>query len=239
MREFTLTKDRPPLRRLELSYDAASVRERFMKLTTPFASDVLHEMGWKSQVLDSGIYPLVDDMIVAGPAFTWSRYRGPIERERDVGHIDCIPSITPGCVVISDDSGDRTSAHMGDIISMLYRAKGCVGAVLDGNVRDTKSVIAMNFPMFCRGKTPVAGHERSVVIDYQVPIFMHGVDGMLRVNPGDYVFGDRDGVVIIPGHIVLDVLARMEAMAQIEVEMRAAVAGGMDPVDAFHKYHRA
>lgn len=239
MRSFTLTEGSETIRRMELDYNIESVRSRFLKLSTPFASDVLHEMGYNSQVLAAGIYPLVDDMIVAGPAFTWSRYRGPITREQDVGHIDCIPSITPGCVVISDDSGDRTSAHMGDIISMLYRARGCVGAVLDGNVRDTKAVIDMGFPMFSRGKTPIAGHERSVVIDYQVPIFVNGVDGMLKVNPGDYVFGDRDGVVIIPRAITLQVLERMEAMHQIEIEMRAAVAGGMDPVDAFNKYHRA
>ena len=238
-REFTLTRSQNTLRPIQVDYDVESIRKRFLKLTTAYASDVLDEMGYSNRNLKSGIYPIAPEMMVAGPAFTWSRYRGPIQRELDIGHIDCIPSISPGCVVISDDGGDLDGAHMGDIIATLYSAKGCVGAVLDGLVRDTKAVENMGFPMFSRGRIPTGGHKYSYVIDYQVPIYVHGIDGRLRVDPGDYVFGDRDGVVIIPKDITIKVLEKMEAMYQVEIEMREAIANGMDPIVAFQTYHRA
>ena len=236
---FTLTAGEDEVRPISVDYDIEEIRNRYLKLSTPFASDVLFAMGLPSQAMDTGIYPLKDDMKVAGPAFTSSRYRGTIAKSIDKKHIDLIPSLTPGCVFISDDGGDRACAHMGDILCMLYQSRGCTGAVLDWAARDTGTIAEMGFPMFCRGKNPTAGHERSVVIDYNVPIFVHGVDGMLRVNPGDFIFGDSDGVVIIPKDKTVEVLEKMEAMAAIEVEMRAAVNGGMDAVEAFRKFRRS
>ena len=118
------------------------------------------------------------------------------------------------------------------------RAHGCVGAVIDGSTRDSNHLIAMDFPTFVRFRSPVEGLGRSSIVDYMIPIYVNGVDGMLRVDPGDYVFGDNDGVVIVPRDLTVKVLEIAEKAFEAESKSREAMRQGMDPFDVYNKYGR-
>ena len=96
----------------------------------------------------------------------------------------------------------------------------------------------MGFPTFCRFRSPVEGLGRSLIVDYMIPIYVNGVDGMLQVNPGDYVFGDMDGVVIVPKELTVKVLEVAEKAFEAEKQSREAMAKGEDPFDVYNTYGR-
>lgn len=96
----------------------------------------------------------------------------------------------------------------------------------------------MGFPTFCRFRNPVEAFGRFMAVEYQIPIYVNGIDGLLAVNPGDYVFGDNDGVVIVPKADTLRVLELAEQWCQAESLSRADMAAGMDPFEVYAKHGR-
>lgn len=117
-------------------------------------------------------------------------------------------------------------------------ARPDVGAILDGSTRDSNILIEMGFPTFCRFRSPVESFGRFMVIDYQVPIQVQGVDGLLQVNPGDYLVGDNDGVVVVPMAMTRTVLEIAEGRAERERRGREAIAKGTDPIETQQKWGR-
>ena len=91
---------------------------------------------------------------------------------------------------------------------------------------------------FVRWCSPVEGLTRSMTVDYMNPIYVDGVDGMLLINPGDYIFGDGDGVVVVPKDLVIPVLEKAEKNFNDEKLSRRAMADGMDPFEVDNKYGR-
>ena len=118
------------------------------------------------------------------------------------------------------------------------RAHGCCGAVIDGSTRDSNYLINMGFPTFCRFRNPVEGLGRSMITEYMVPIFVNGIDGQIRVDPGDFIFGDNDGVVIVPQKDTVRVLEQAETWFENEKKSREAMAAGMDPFEVYNKFGR-
>jgi len=96
----------------------------------------------------------------------------------------------------------------------------------------------MGFPTFCRFRNPVEAFGRFMAVDYQVPIYINGIDGQMVVNPGDYVFGDNDGVVLVPKEHTLRVLEQAEEWFESERKSRADMAAGMDPFEVYAKHGR-
>ena len=129
----------------------------------------------------------------------------------------------PGCSFIP--TGGMTQDNIGSYLAKPFIAAcggsfmapaadvvaGCAGAVIDGSTRDSNYLINMNFPTFCRFRNPIEGLGRSVIVDYMIPIYVNGIDGMIRVEPGDFIFGDNDGVVIVPKAETVRVLEQAEA----------------------------
>jgi regulator of RNase E activity RraA len=103
--------------------------------------------------------------------------------------------------------------------------RGCVGAVVDGGLRDTKFVLDLGFPVFCRFRSSASSIGRWDILDWNCEITI----GDVVVRPGDWVVGDADGVVVVPAGIVDDVIAGAEAKADEEEEMRRELAGGARP----------
>jgi 4-hydroxy-4-methyl-2-oxoglutarate aldolase len=162
-----------------------------------------------SFVLDQSIRPLwtrPGQSPLFGVAFTC---RG--KRVLDTASIDdsvrlrMFRDFTDGCVEVIATDGDRSCAHFGDISGRIARRFGCRGAVVDGNVRDAKLIESDQFPVFCSGVQPIDAFGRWQIVDYQVEICLPGIDGLVRVTPGDYVFADADGVLIIPPGIINEV----------------------------------
>ena len=229
-----------PVRKLELDYNVDEVRERYMKLYTPAVYDVLYvEYGIAGQAMASGIYPLIHTMKVAGPAFTVFAIATP-SRDEYVHNmrVGLLESMTQGCIQVRATNHEFRSGQFGEISATAANAHGCIGAVVDGSTRDSNFLIDMGFPTFCRFRNPVEAFGRFMAIDYQVPVFVEGIDGNLIVNPGDYVFGDNDGVVIIPKELTLPVLEKAEKIRERENDSRAAFKAGNNAKQVYEKFGR-
>ena len=224
---------------LQLDYDVLAVNERYRKLYAGLVYDACEHLGLKGRSMASGIYPLVHTMKVAGPAFTAQAIATPSldPKVHDV-RLGMLKSMTPGCIQIRDVQGDTSCAQFGEISATAARAAGCAGAVIDGSTRDSNYLIEMGFPTFCRFRNPVEAYGRLMVFDYQIPIYVHGIDGMLAVCPGDYIFGDNDGVVTVPKDHTLKVLELAEEWFASESKSRVDMAAGMDPFEVYKKYGR-
>jgi len=141
----------------------------------------------------------------------------------------------PGVVLCFDCGGDMQPAHFGEMSCQLAYAHGCRGMLLAGNCRDTQYVLKMpDFPMFSFGMRPNA-FGGWIITEVNQPIYLPGhLTHYVRVMPGDFVFGDNDGVQLIPKHLVDEVLLRVEATFEKENAEREELAAGM-PIDEVYR----
>ena len=185
------------------------LRER---LYTAVVSDVLDRQGLLDQAMSARIRPLEPRMRLVGRAHTvltadiYQRPENPYEKE-----IASVDSLKPGDVMVAATNGSERTCLWGELLSTAARARGAAGCLIDGHTRDVARILEMEFPLFCTGFRPVDSSSRSVVIDYDCPVLCGGV----MVHPGDIVFADIDGVVVIPqarlGETVQDALEKVQA----------------------------
>ena len=219
------------------------INTRYKKLYTALVYDVMNEVyHLPSQAFKPGIGPLQRGGVngkVAGPAFT-NRRCSTTQTDKETHNIRLgqMKSMCKGCILVSDVQGNVNCGQFGEITATAMRAAGCEGAVIDGSTRDSDYLIDMGFPTFVRWCSPVEGLGRSVVVDYMIPIVVNGVDGQLLIHPGDYIFGDGDGVVVIPKDIVIPVLEIAEKNFNDEKLSRRAMAAGMDVFEVYNTYGR-
>jgi 4-hydroxy-4-methyl-2-oxoglutarate aldolase len=147
--------------------------------------------------------------------------------------------MTAPCIEVRDRGTPFNVALYGELSATTARAHGAVGALIDGATRDSAHLIAMGFPVFARFRNPVEAFGRYMMIACQVPILLSGeTTETVRVDPGDFMFGDADGVIVIPKALTLQVLAGCERIVGLEAEARADFARGEDPVQVFQRYRR-
>ncbi|NLE38241.1 MAG: hypothetical protein GX621_09480 [Pirellulaceae bacterium] len=224
---------------LQLEYNPLAINERFKKLYTGLVYDACEQLGMTGSAMESGIYPLIHTMQVAGPAFTVHCVSTPSRDEYAHNiRLAMMKSMTPGCIQVRDTQGNMNCGQFGEISATAARAAGCAGAVIDGSTRDSNYLIESGFPTFCRFRNPVEAFGRFMAVDYQVPIYVKGIDGRLIIHPGDYIFGDNDGVVVIPKDRTLKVLEKAEEMFVAERQSREAMAAGEDPFDVVERNGR-
>src|SRR5262249_8858952 len=125
-----------------------------------------------------------------------------------------------GCVQVIDCGGDDSVAHFGDISGKLARKFGARGAVIDGYTRDGRILEQGRFPVFCRGTQPIDSSRPWQIVAYNQPIWLAGAEGMVKVQPGDFVFGDPDGVIVIPHELGETVCSLAEARLLREDQVR-------------------
>ncbi len=137
--------------------------------------------------------------------------------------IQMLESLPPHGVAVMNTGGDISSSHWGEIMTLSAKQRGCTGAVVDGGLRDAPFILKLNFPVFTDFYMPASSISRWELKEFQ------GVTkvGQVPVYPGDYVFGDMDGVVIIPRALTEEVLAESEKAVQREQRMRQALRKGM------------
>lgn len=227
------------VRKYQPCYDVADTRQRYLKLYTALIYDAMESIGLPGRAMASGVYPLTPDMKVAGPAFTSRRLTTPnTDPYTHNIRLGQMKSMIEGCVFISDVQGNQNCGQFGEITATAMRAAGCSGAVIDGSTRDSNYLINMGFPTFCRFRNPVEGLGRSMIVDYQIPIYVNGIDGLITVKPNDFIFGDNDGVVIVPEDKTIEVLEIAEGWFENEKKSRQAMADGMDPFEVYNTYGR-
>jgi 4-hydroxy-4-methyl-2-oxoglutarate aldolase len=158
-------------------------------------SDTLDELGYRNQVMRENINPLSTDWVLAGRAKTLLSVDVHYVGEDPYGkEIEAVDSVKPDEIVIGCTNESRQNGLWGELLSTASKMRGARGAIVDGLIRDTKKILELDFPVFATGTKPVDSQGRGMVIDYDVPVLCGGV----MVNPGDVIFGDRDGVVVIP-----------------------------------------
>jgi regulator of RNase E activity RraA len=209
------------------------MRERFARIYTAALADVLDAHGLRRQTLPPEIAALHPGMRLAGPAFTVEGR--PVETEDWDAAIRqtlaMLGSVPEGHVAVYQCHHD-VSAHFGELSATSLLARGVAGCVIDGGCRDVRFVAESGFPVFARFRTPEDSTWRWQVTATQVPVTI----GRVRVEPGDWVVGDEDGVVVVPQAVASDVLAAAERKAETESAIRDAVRGGMLPLEAYERF---
>ncbi|MFV2067234.1 MAG: RraA family protein [Pirellulales bacterium] len=135
-------------------------------------------------------------------------------------------------VLIAAAGGSMRSGIWGELLSTAARNQGCVGAIVDGAVRDVHAMRAIGFPVFSRGTSPYDSRDRQRVIDVDVPV---EIDGVL-FSPGDLVIADDDGVVVVPQAVEEEVIRRAWEKINAEDTVRDSIRKGMTATEAFRKY---
>jgi regulator of RNase E activity RraA len=206
---------------------------RFGAIYTAVLADILDTRGHRNQTLPPSIRPLERGMKLAGPAFT---VRGsPSESapyDSSLRKVLRMLGEVPAGHVAVYACGQDVAAHLGELSVTSLAARGVAGCVLDGGCRDVSFIVERGFPVFCAHVTPEDSTGRWELEATQEPISV----GQVRVEPGDWIVGDEDGVVVVPGAIAESVLAEAEEKAATESEIRAAVRDGMPPLDAYERY---
>ena len=210
-----------------------TLTERLARCYTGAVHDVLRMMGHENIVLPPGIKAIAPGTRLAGPVWTVSGHidRTKTRHETLLGWCTLLSKAPAGHVVVCQPNNHEV-ALMGELSAQTLAARGVLGCVVDGGSRDTDLVLAQGFPVFCSFLTPSDIVERWIPDRYGEPVTI----GTVTVATGDYVLGDRDGVVVIPRALAEDVVAKTEEVVATESEMRRALVGGMDPVDAYNRY---
>jgi regulator of RNase E activity RraA len=207
--------------------------ERYKRLYTGAIGDILDRSGYRNQILPYYITPFTKVDRLAGPAFTAQGYPCADTAHDDTQtRLEILDRITPGTVSVWACGNSMDCAHWGEIMSTAARQRGCTGAVVDGGVRDVDFVNAMSYPVFARYKCAASSVGRWDIREYQIPVKI----GNVVIHPGDMVFGDTDGVVIVPRSLILTVLDAAEDIYRREGGMREELRRGVSVKDAYAKY---
>jgi 4-hydroxy-4-methyl-2-oxoglutarate aldolase len=176
------------------------------KLFTAVLSDALDAAGCRSQAMSPAIRPLDETLRLCGRARTglYTEVDNVAEGENPYElEIAIVDDLKPGDVAVFACGGSTRIAPWGSLLSTATRARGALGCVTDGFVRDITQIRAMGMPVFHGGIAPLDSKGRGHVTAIDVPIVCGGV----KVSPGDLVFGDADGIVVVPHVLEPEVLA--------------------------------
>ena len=210
----------------------AQLNELKKVLYSGVVADILDTMGHRNSSLGYGLRPLDNGYKVFGRAFTVLAadvYEIPEEPYKL--ELESVDNVKDGEVIVAVTNGSTSSGFWGELLTTRSMKNGCVGAVIDGYTRDARRILELGFPLFVLGHCPLDSKGRTDVIAYQVPIEIRGV----RVQPGDYIFGDIDGVVVIPQEIADEVIAKCLDKIEKENYVREQILAGRSATDLYHE----
>jgi regulator of RNase E activity RraA len=221
--------------------------ERLRQIPTATIFDALDRLGNPNTVLSMGIKPLRNDMRVAGPAFTVKGTRDPRHHDEEANvrppkfdDWGMYRAMYPGCVVVIDGGPDEHCGLTGEMMSYQSKQYGARGVVVDGGIRDGPGLLLIpDWPVFVRYTSPIESARRYCYVDFEVAIYLSGtLTSNVRVNPGDWIVGDMDGVIAIPKEIASEVLDQAEAVNERESASRQALRDGVPFDEVFKRYRR-
>lgn len=202
------------------------------KLYTPVVGDILDEMGYCHQFLPPEIRPLRNDMKLAGRAMTVLMIDVFGPQKKPFGLLtEALDQLKDGEIYLAT-GGTKRCAYWGELLTATARTRGAVGAVVNGWHRDTPQVLEQNWPVFSCGCYAQDSSVRTQVVDFRCRIEV----GQVTVEDGDLVFGDIDGVLIIPAAVADEVLEKSLTKAAGEKVVRKAIEEGMTATAAFEKF---
>lgn len=200
-------------------------------LTSALVGDILDRLGFVHQFLPQAIQPLREAMVVAGRAMPVRIMEVDGPQRTPFGRLtEALDQIRPGEVYVA--TGAMNCASWGEILTCTARMRGGAGAVIDGFHRDTRRVVEQNWPVFSRGRWAQDAAVRSSVVEFRCPVRIGGV----TVEPDDLVFGDLDGVVVIPRKVEEEAIAAALEKGHTETLVRARIESGASSSAMFHEY---
>jgi 4-hydroxy-4-methyl-2-oxoglutarate aldolase len=211
---------------------------RFAALETSIVADVLDDLGFVDQGLAADFAPLpAQGGKLAGPAFPIAGQMSPSAVSGgDATKMEACAAIPAGAVSVWSGAGEGV-CFFGELIALGMQERGCVGALVDGGVRDVAWIARHGFPVFARYRTPVQSIGRWRVTGYGAPVVLPGATArFVTVAAGDYVLADEDGAIVVPIAALDDVLERGEAMLAQEQRIRAELGRGLTLTAALDRF---
>lgn len=209
------------------------ISDRLAGCYTGVVHDVMRGMGLCGFTLPPELRPILPERAMAGPAFTieGEAVAGADAHETLLAWTGLLSQAPAGSVWVSQPN-DRVVAHMGELSAETLKNKGVRGCVTDGFVRDARFLLDIGFQTWCRGFTPrdIVGHWLPRATGAPIRI------GEVEISAGDYLLGDRDGLIRIPRAVAPEVVEKAEAAIATESLVRRAILNGVDPQQAYLKY---
>lgn len=207
------------------------------ELFTALVGDVLDKMGYFHQFLPQNLKPIDPRMVVIGSAMpVWEQDLPATTSYESLDKpfglmFEALDQLKENEVYVCSGASPGY-ALWGGLMSTRALKLGAAGAILHGMSRDTNEILRLNFPTFSTGTYAQDQGPRGKVVDYRVPIDLGGI----RISPGDIVFGDRDGVIVVPKELEEDVFTLAIEKARGEKLVLKALQDGMSTVEAYRKY---
>src|SRR2546421_12175297 len=214
------------------------LRRRYLAVDTSNVADVLDELELPDQGLAAAFRPFPAGAgKLAGWAFTIGGEMAPYAHGGgDPAKMEACARLTAGDVSVWSGKGEGV-CFFGELISIGMRERGCVGALVDGGIRDIRWIGELDFPVSARYRTPVQSIGRWRVTGTGETVPMPGATkAEVAVSPGDFVLGDEDGVIVIPAAVVERVLERAEELGAREVEIRRELGRGLSLSEALARF---
>jgi 4-hydroxy-4-methyl-2-oxoglutarate aldolase len=220
------------------SSTANALSKRYLAVSTSNVSDVLDELGLADRALAPEFTPFPASAgKLAGWAFTirGESTRYPLE-DGDPTKMEACAALNPGSVSVWSGGG-AGSCSFGELIALGMQERGCVGALVDGGVRDVDWIGQLQFPVFARYRSPVQSIGRWKVVAYGEPVPIPGatVDNVM-VSPGDFVLADSDGAIVVPRAAAEHVLERAEELEYREDQIRGEIGAGLTLSEALKQF---
>jgi len=217
----------------ELRWEAVPA-EIAAQLTSAMVSDSLDASGVRGQVMAADIGPVTSGSRTVGRAKTVQFAPSELDSDDPYGAaMDFIDTLTAGSVAVIATNADERTAYWGELFSASAKGHGAVGTVCDGPVRDVSKVRAVGYDLFAPSFRPLDFRARMAVVSMAQPVRCGGV----LVAPGDLVFGDEDGVVVVPQVAEAEVLTRAIERATAESNVLEELLGGAGLREVWERWH--
>jgi regulator of RNase E activity RraA len=199
--------------------------------------DVLDSLGFRNQAMHQRLRPLLPDIRACGfvgraRTFRWMEADYLVEEDPYGLEIEAMDSLRPGDVAVHSTDYAGTNAPWGELMSTVAKRRGAVGCICDSQVRDCVKIIEMGFPVYCAGIKPVDSQGRGRVMAYDVPVRC----GEALVHPGELIFADFDGIVVVPRKAEKDALALAQEKVGKESLSRKELLEGKSLREVYEKY---
>jgi len=203
-------------------------------LYVPVVCDILDELGYRNQAMHQRLRPLDENCCtIAGRARTMRWLEVDYISENPYGkEIEFMDSLRENDVVVHSTDPGGTNAPWGELMTTAAKVLGAAGCICDSQIRDCVRIKAMGFPVFYAGIRPLDSKGRGLVVDYDVPVRSGGV----LVHPGDLVFADFDGIVVVPKQAEEKVFELAKAKAAAENISRKELLEGKTLSEVYAKY---
>lgn len=199
--------------------------------------DILDELGYRNQAMHQRLRPLLPDpekcgFIGRARTFRWMETDYIVEENPYGLEIECMDSLKKGDVAVHSTDYSGTNAPWGELMSTIAKRNGVTGCVCDSQIRDCVKIMKMGFPVFYSGIRPLDSKGRAIVQAYDVPIRC----GEVLVNPGEIVYADFDGIVVVPGAVEEEVFQKAREKVSSENATRKELLEGKSLREVYNKY---